>query len=140
MIYAYLTRILAKNLSVFNTVYWVFRLMSHQLFYPAPSSDPPRQLPVPLPQPVPGVLAGALPEQGNQQPGFSFSHQKSRRLLHQPDPLPLRGIFREDFRMIRLGDPQVEVSVKLLAPRIVVGMDHLRLRRVGHGIPRPDHL
>ena len=71
---------------------------------------------------------------------------RTRCVLHHADALALGPDPGEYVGIVRLGDRQVKVSVELLGRRIVMGVDHSRVRRVVnrvsilHGLRREDHV
>ena len=111
----------------------------------APLHQPQRQPVVPTAHPVAGPFCPALPDQPRQQP-WTGSQQVSRSPPHQPHSLPFRRHIRKDFRILGVGNPQIEISGKLLSPCIVVGMNDPGIRRVRdfktrlHRPGREDHI
>ena len=66
---------------------------------------------------------------------MTIFHQPFRCFLHQTDSLALRMKSPKHLGVIRLRYAEIEIPVQLLHRRIIVGMDDLRVRRVGNLIP-----
>ena len=104
-----------------------------------PFHQPHRQLLILLSKSISQIFTAALPDQFRDQIALSLLPEIRCALLYHFNALALRAHRRKDFRVLCLGNAEIEIAMKLLSSTVIVRVDHLRLCAVADCSEISDH-